>query len=498
MFERIKKLFRKGGEILNTGETLKKITDHPKISMPESEYNRIIRNKRFYMQKFEPIQYTDSNGDICERDMTSINVAKIISRRLSKLVFNEGCKVSVANEEDNKFLQYVFTKNNFRKNFGEELEAGYAIGGLVLRPYVDTSINRVKIAYCQADNFFPLQSNTNDISEAAISTITQAVESKTTVYYTLLEFHLWEDGKYYIENELYRSEKKEEVGKRVPLDYLDKYAKLEPRSHMKGFTRPIFVYIKLAGKNNADLGSPLGAGVIDNATPQLWDINEKYDEFMWEIKKSETKIIASDQFFSTKYDENGRPKKHFDSRTDVFQKLKTEEPFIDTFAPELRAQEFIESINFILRIIEAIIGFSQGTFSFDGKSMKTATEIISENSETYSTRADNVLIIEEAMKELVTTIFELSAAYDIYKAVKDTEPSVDFDDGVFTSKEDQLNYNLKAAGGQLMPYKIAIERQFGLSKEEALKWFKEIRREQLMVDPAELEQKSAEEEIEEE
>lgn len=485
MFEKIKKLLKKGGKALDSGETLINITDHPRIAMPESEYSRIVRNRMFYMQRFEPVTYIDSNGDMCKRNMTSINVAKIVSRKLAKLVFNEGCTITVVNDKDNTFLQEVFSYTKFRKNFGEELEAAYAIGGLVLRPYVDTDANFVKIAYCQADSFFPLQSNTNDISEAAIATRTQATEGRTTVYYTLLEFHLWEGGEYYIENELYRSDRAGEVGKRVPLNSLEVYASLEPRVKMEGFTRPIFVYIKLAGKNNANLESPLGAGVIDNAHAQLEDINDKYDQFMWEIKKSATKIIASDQFFTARYDEKGKPTKHFASNSDVFQKLKSEEPFIDTFAPDIRATEFIDSINFILRIIEVLTGLSAGTFSFDGQSVKTATEIISENSETYSTRADNVLLVEEAMKELVTTIFELAAAYGLYTSPGDIQASVDFDDGVFTSKEALLDYNLKAVGGLLMPYKTAIAKQFGLSEEEAQKWFNVIKQEQLLIDEGE-------------
>lgn len=490
MFERIKKLFGKGGTILNTGESLKNITDHPRIAMPESEYNRVMRNKMVYMQQFDKIKYIDSNGDECERDMSSINVAKIVSRKLSKLVFNEGCKISVANENNNEFLASVFLDNKFRKNFGEELEAGYAIGGLVLRPYVDVGTNKVKIAYCRADSFFPLHSNTNDVSEAAIATTTQIAEGRKTVYYTLLEFHLWEEGRYYIENELYRSIKESEVGKRVPLNTVEVYENLEERSHMNGFSRPIFVYIKLAGKNNANLESPLGAGVIDNCYAQLIDINDKYDQFMWEIKKSATKIIASEQFFSTKYDDKGKPTRHFDSKSDIFQKLKSEDPFIDTFAPALRTTEFVESINFILRIIEVLTGLSPGAFSFDGQSVKTATEVISEDSESYSTRSDNVLIVGEAIKELVITIFELADAYNIYTRKGEDETSVDFDDGVFKSKEAQLEYNIKASSGQLMPYIVAIQRQFNLSKEEAVKWHKIIREEQLMLDEGEGEHKS--------
>ncbi|WP_227644898.1 hypothetical protein [Enterococcus faecium] len=111
--------------------------------------------------------------------------------------------------------------------------------------------------------------------------------------------------------------------------------------------------------------------------------------------------------------------KRFDSKTSVFQRLKSDEPFIDEFAPSLRSTEFIASINFILRIIELQTGFSSGTFSFDGQSVKTATEIISENSETFSTRSDNVLIVEEALKELITTIFELAEAYKLFNSVKD-------------------------------------------------------------------------------
>ncbi|MBU5584950.1 poly(3-hydroxybutyrate) depolymerase, partial [Enterococcus sp. S181_ASV_20] len=63
----------------------------------------------------------------------------------------------------------------------------------------------------------------------------------------------------------------------------------------------------------------------------------------------------------------------FDSKTSVYQRLKSDEPFIDEFSPSLRSTEFIDSINFILRIIELHTGFSSGTFSFDGQSVKTAT-----------------------------------------------------------------------------------------------------------------------------
>ncbi|BDP64766.1 TPA: phage portal protein [Enterococcus faecium] len=495
MFDKLKALFRIGGAKIGMVETLNSITDHPKIAMSDSELSRIRNNKEIYRNVYGDIEYINSDGYRQTRPFHSLNVSKVVSRKLSKLVFNDGCNISLDDEKADEFLQSVFADNKFRKNFGEELEAGYAIGGLALRPYVDTNSGKIKISFCRADTFFPLQSNTNDISEAAIATVTQQAEGQKTIYYTLLEFHEWVDGKYRIRNELYRSEEQKQVGVRIPLNSLEKYKNLQEETILDGFSRPLFVYIKLAGKNNINLDSPLSLGVIDNAKRQLADINEKYDEFMWEIEEARRKILASDHFFRVKYDSNGKPVKRFDSKTSVFQQLKSDEIFIDEFAPSLRSTEFIASINFILRIIELQTGFSSGTFSFDGQSVKTATEIISENSETFSTRSDNVLIVEEALKELITTIFELAAAYKLFNPVKELGINIDFDDGVFQSQDAKADYYSKLVTAGLTSKLTAIQKLTGVTEKEAKRIVYEIRAETLDMDYSEHEQNIIEEHL---
>ncbi|NTL89498.1 phage portal protein [Enterococcus faecium] len=496
MFDKLKALFRIGGAKIGMVETLNSITDHPKIAMSDSELSRIRNNKEIYRNVYGDIEYINSDGYRQTRPFHSLNVSKVVSRKLSKLVFNDGCNISLDDEKADEFLQLVFADNKFRKNFGEELEAGYAIGGLALRPYVDTNSGKIKISFCRADTFFPLQSNTNDISEAAIATVTQQAEGQKTIYYTLLEFHEWVDGKYRIRNELYRSEEQKQVGVRIPLNSLEKYKNLQEETILDGFSRPLFVYIKLAGKNNINLDSPLSLGVIDNAKRQLADINEKYDEFMWEIEESRRKILASDHFFRVKYDSNGKPVKRFDSKTSVFQRLKSDELFIDEFAPSLRSTEFIASINFILRIIELQTGFSSGTFSFDGQSVKTATEIISENSETFSTRSDNVLIVEEALKELITTIFELAAAYKLFNPVKELGINIDFDDGVFQSQDAKADYYSKLVTAGLTSKLNAIQKLTGATEKEAKRIVYEIRTENLEMDYPEQDESAVQQTIE--
>ena len=106
-----------------------------------------------------------------------------------------------------------------------------------------------------------------------------------------------------------------------PPQLLEKYKICRSETILDGFRMCLFVYIKLAGKNNINLDSPLSLGVIDNAKRQLADINEKYDEFMWEIEEARRKILASDHFFRVKYDSNENHAVGLTAKHLLFQRL---------------------------------------------------------------------------------------------------------------------------------------------------------------------------------
>lgn len=483
IIDNIKNFFRKAGDKLSVKEELQRVIDHPKIAMSQDEYERIQENKRFYSNKFPDVNYLNYKNEQKQRPYNAINATKIMAGELASLVFNEGCQITLDNDKAQEFLDNIFKSSKFNKNFREELEAGYAMSGLALRPYVDTQGNIIKISYCSADTFFPLNSNSNDVSEAAIVNVTQEVEGNKTIYYTLIEFHEWlENGKYMITNELYRSDRKGVVGRQVPLTINEKYKDIQPVTVFEGLTRPLFVYIKLAGKNNIELGSPLGLGVADNAKAQLINLNDTYDQFMHEVKKSASKIMASDQFMKVRIDSEGNPVSYLDPNIDVFQLFKSDidDVFLKEFVPTLRTDEHIKTMNFILQIAETDCGFSAGTFSFDVKEgIKTATEVVSENSKTFRTRSDNVLLIEEALKELITSIFELAVSFGMYNGPIDFEINVDFDDGVFTTKDERLEYYSKLVTVGLMSKESTMVKALGMSEQEAQEELKKIQQETL-------------------
>ena len=113
------------------------------------------------------------------------------------------------------------------------------------------------------------------------------------------------------------------------------------------------------------------------------------------------------------------------------------------------------------------IGFSSGSFSFDGQSMKTATEVISENSKTFRTKQSHEVLIAEGIKGLVDLIVELAILGKVFASVEDYDVRVTFDDSVAEDKLGDLQYWVQLVTNQLCTKKRAIMKVLGLTEEEA-------------------------------
>lgn len=452
------------------------ITDHEKIALSPSELVRVARNKEFYRNEFEDVEYWDANGRTCTRPFNSYPLSKIASRKLAKLVFNEGVSIAIEDNATDEFIQDILEKNRFSQVFGEELEGAYAVSGMAILPVFDAQTRSIKLTYHSADNFIPLGTSSSFVDEACI--VTTMHEGDVT--YTLLAFHEkhGEFGRvnpvsfrpeygYKISYELYRSEVRGIVGKQVSLKSYGPTSGLSPVAVLLGRTEPLFSYVKLAGKNNKSYGSPLGLGVIDNSYQQLRNFNNTYDKYMDEIDTATRQLVASSHFFKADFDPNGNVRQVFRTGTRAWQKLAGEDPIIQDFSPEIRAEQYIQSLNYILELVAMDMSLSAGTFTFDGREVKTATQVISEDTDTYQTRADNVLIVSQALRDTVRNVLYLADYYGIFKSSFDMDVSVDFDDGIFTSKMDKLNYVVAGRGAGLLSVKTAMRKAYGWSEEEA-------------------------------
>lgn len=501
LIQKVKDFFNRGRYNMQTSN-LNSILDHPKIAVSQEEYDRIQHNLIYYQSKFDDIKYINSDGDTKYRKYNHLPIARTASKKIASLVYNEQAEITADNEKVNEFLTQTLDNDRFNKNFERYLESALALGGLAMRPYVDG--DNIRVAFIQAPVFLPLQSNTQDVSSAAILTKTIKSEGRKNVYYTLVEFHEWvtadgseqgstKDKSYYrITNELYKSDIGDVLGQRVNLSEL--YPDLEPVTVLQGLSRPLFTYLKTPGMNNKDINSPLGLSIFDNAKTTIDFINRTYDEFMWEVKMGQRRVIIPEQMTEMAVQNQDGTitfKRRFDVEQNVYTQLgggnMDATAFKDLTTP-IRSNDYITAISEGLKLFEMQIGVSSGMFTFDGKTMKTATEIVSENSDTYQMRNSIVALVEQSIKELCVSICELGKATSLYNGeipeLKDI--SVNLDDGVFTDRKAELTYWMQMVTAGFAPQRLGIQKTLNVTEEEAKQYLAEINGEYPPENDAEL------------
>lgn len=476
-------------------KSLASITDDPRINIRPEIYNYIKQSLVYYKGNYPRVRYMPSVGNdgrheyIKERPFNALNMTKAMSRRLASIIFGKTAEYSFEEEEIGKFVNNVFIANRFNDNLQENLEKAIATGGFAVRPYVENG--RIKIAWCDADQFYPLESNTSEIKECCVATTTvRAGEAKgENTYYTLLEFHQWlSSGQYKITNELYKSNNETTVGDQVPLSEV--YEGLSDEVIFNNITRPLFAYFKMPSANNKVLRSPLGLGIVANNKNTLDNINYTHDAFMWEIKTGKRTVLAPAQMVS--FDEHHKPA--FDTETDAFVAINSSP---QDFKPQelnfdIRVDEFTKAINYWIAEFETGCGVSNGTFSFSPQNgLKTATEVVSENSQTYQTRESILTNLDKCITDLATAIIELGLTPKLYAGGKtpldlsyandidfgNIGLSIHHDDSVFVDANTQRDEDLKVVAQGVMSKKTFLMRNYGMSEEQAEREIAEINKE---------------------
>lgn len=504
---KLKRLIHKGGVKLGLVQqkSLSSITDDPRIKVPAEEYDRIRKAKQYYQDKLDPVEYWTTKGKQ-KRPLNSLNVLKSASQALASLMFNERCSIKVNDPKLQNLLDEIFKDNNYYLDQETHLETWIALGSGAIRPYVEN--DRIKLSWANATEVYPLEANTTQVDQIAISRRLQKIENNNAVYYTLLEFHQWgnwatdEQGRkyrpYIITNELYRSGDPNTIGEQVPLDYVDEYAGLSPTTTINYLEKPLFAFYRNAGANNKNLVSPLGIGLCDNWFKTVDDINMVHDGFEWEVKTGYRRVSIPRSWVRRQQNMNGHQipedQQYFwDPNDAVFVPVnsKDDTSSFKDLSINIRNEQYEGAMDFFLRELENDLRLSPGTFTVTPSGVQTATEVVTNNSKTYQTRSSYLTMLEKTIDQLVYAIAELLQTGKLWSDGKarwngDIDQLVitpDFNDGVFVDQEAQRSADLQAVQASVMPKIQFIMRNYDLSEEEAQKWLQQIQDEQSPTPP---------------
>lgn len=451
------------------------------------------------------------------RELYRMNVAKAICAEMASLVWGEECTVNVsvngfdATEDNpdplNAFVQKRLTENAFREKMQESIEEALALGGQALKTWVESKhdengnelpdTRKLMIGYAMADQFVPLSWDNARVTEGVfVSRI-----AKNGYYYTRLEWHRWNGTTYVVTNELYRSdmqkgatpgESQDILGVRYPLAEIYPYLDEET---VVPVTESLFTYWRTPIANNLDDNSPLGMSIYGNAMETLHALDICYDSFVREFRLGKKRIIVPARAVRTVAEPTtGALLRYFDANDETYEALASDTPDdlkIQDNSIELRVEEHVAAINAFLSILCLQTGFSAGTFTFDQHTgLKTATEVVSENSKTYKTIKTVQNQLRPAIEHLVRNIIDVAVLYDMTDdngtpiaslAAPGYSVVVTFDDGVTQDRQTNINEGVMLVGaGLLSKYTFMTDPKYGqgLTAEQAEEELARIKAEQ--------------------
>ena len=204
-----------------------------------------------------------------------------------------------------------------------------------------------------------------------------------------------------------------------------------------GWTKPQFVIDRLNITNNAEENNPMGLAIFANSIDVLKKIDIEYDSYCNEFELGRKRIFVKPELLTNV---DGSPA--FDPDDSVFYSMPEDdannEGLIKEIDMSLRTEEHSKAINDDLNYLSFKCGFGTDRYQFGRTGVKTATEVISENSDMYRTIKKHEILLEDALKQLIHIIIHLGTVLN-NPLEPESEITIDFDDSIIEDKETERN-----------------------------------------------------------
>jgi len=418
--------------MINISEIIKIIRNQLNIEVYDfdvSYYSNNIYNMLQWYKGTGPDDfhtYTDTNGvEKITRTRAHLNMAKRVCEDHAGLAFNDNLVVNI---DDNDVNNYLFGKEevngylgpDFWTNMSGLYEITCALGtGAVelgiegLKQCNDLIISnrnttKIKLLYHNAMNIIPLtwDENRNIESVAFLHVVKEKDKISNSTYNKIyITIHNLTDHGYDIINKVIINKDSKYKLCDASDDIIDTYN--------TGSNIPLFRIIKLPIINNYDLYSPYGLSIYANGLSALESADMAFTTFKQEFDNAGKRIITDYSLLPT--DERGNkimdttslPYMFYTGYNREVQDYGAKAPFTE-FNPEIRVESITQGVQTALNLISSTCGLGEHAYNFSSGVVKTATEVISENSSCYRNIKRNESALSKFMYELFKSIIYYS------------------------------------------------------------------------------------------
>lgn len=396
--------------------------------------------------------------DIRDADTSqSLNLCAAISSELARLTTME-----LETRVDDENLDVIYQK--FIRHIRKFTEYGLALGGIVVKPYVeDYSRKLIDIDIVPANKFIILGfTSFGDINHIVfIDRIKKKDKKDKDIFFTRLEEHKIDD-EYLITNTAYLSNNQEVLGDKISLGVVEEWADMAEEMIVDS-DRPLFAYFKNPQANNLDLDSNEGISCFARALSLIQDADEQYQRIIWEYKGSE---LAIDADITALKNANELPA----GKERLFRNLGLDmgdggRDFYEVFSPQIRDSSLFNGLNGIIKKIEFLCGLAYGTLSDMEFTAKTATEINTSQQRSYSTVKDIQNELARCLEDFVDILKYWYKDLGIpYK--DDCQVSFDFDDSLVVDSETEQKIRLQEVAAGILKPEAYLKWRYGVTDDE--------------------------------
>ena len=425
-------------------------------TIPEAFYGKVSEWKSWYQGNVKGFHnYTIRNGESvvnCKR--YSLGMGKKLCEDWANLLMNEKVKITLEGQKEQEFIDKVLTENNFFVKANEMQEMKSALGTVAYVPrvvgqeisesgeIVPGNASGLVLDYVTIENIYPLSWQNGYIGECAFSSAVTR-DGKDYVY---LQIHRKEDnGNYVIENRIFNNSN--EMLSEERLENVKGFEKVPPLVHT-GSSKRQFVIDRLNIANNYNYLLPTGVSVYANAIDVMQGVDIAYDSYVNEFRLGKKRIMVKPS--ASKY-LDGQPV--FDTNDVAFYVLPEDTgdgAIITPIDMTLRTAEHNTGIQDQLNILSSKCGFGETYYRFNGGSVATATQVISENSTMFRTIKKHEIILNDVLVELCRILLRLGNTAMNAGLDEEVEISIDFDDSIIESKEQDFQRDMQMLNAGIM------------------------------------------------
>lgn len=438
--------------------------------------------KSWYKGKVKSFHwYNIYNGTkYVEVERYSLQISKFVSEKMADLLYNEKVRITLGDEKSTEILNKILESSNFQVLMNRGIEKSFAMGtGCVIADIENISVNingissfedsSLSLGFVNAENIYPLSWNEKGIKELAI--IEQERLGNGDKNFVIKLYVIKKPPNYTILNFKFRADSNDNI--------LEENDEIYIREFDTGTSNPWFSIIMPNIVNNIDLYSPYGISIFANSIDVLKSIDLVYDSLINEINLGRKRLLTTKEMLRINTT-TGQQELNFDPNDVIFHIVgdgisNDKDKYIQEINGDLRIDEHVKALDTSIRMLGAKTGFGSDYFAFNQKTLapKTATEVVSENSELFRTIKKHEQVLEHSLRTIIHAIKSIGDITGKF-SINDSKISIYFDDSVIESKDQERSEDRQDLAQDTLSRIDYVMKWRGLDVETATAKIKEI------------------------